>query len=82
MAVIWNRRGAGVQASKLKNAAAIHRSSLPLVKGLGMSIHDVFCRLRPDDPWFNEWYFANESDYKTFTQNISGFNWGEHYPKK
>ena len=31
---------------------------------------------------FNEWYFANESDYKIFAQNIPGFNWGEHYTKK
>ena len=31
---------------------------------------------------FNEWYFTNESEYKTFTRNISSFNWGKLYPKQ
>lgn len=30
---------------------------------------------------FNEWYFANKSDYELFLGYVPNINWGENYPK-
>ena len=30
---------------------------------------------------FNEWYFADRSDYDKFLDNIPNINWGGNYPK-